>query len=158
MLIASVKFFWATPYAFLFRLDMLEAFVVIQAGGMLGFLFFYSFFSFLLKKIKMVWPLIYYITPRIFKVRFEQWLDMRRYKKLTANKFTRTNKMIARIRKKSGMLGIVVLTPILLSIPLGAFLGRKYFYHKRSFVPWMMLSIFLWGLVSILIFGAFLPH
>ena len=158
LVVASVKFFWATPYAYLLRLDQVETFVMIQLGGILGFLFFYSFFSFILKELKLVWPFIYYITPRIFKVRFEQWLERRRVKKLTANKFTRTNKMIARIRRKYGMFGIVFLTPILLSIPVGALLGTKYFHHKRSFIPSMMLSIFLWGIVSVLFFGIFLDH
>ena len=156
--IASIKFFWATPYAYLFRLNQVETFVMIQLGGLLGFLFFYSFFSFLLKELKLIWPFIYFITPRIFKVRFEQWLDLRRYRKLTANKFTRRNKMIANIRRKYGMAGIVLLTPILLSIPIGALLGPKYFHHRKSFIPWMLLSIVMWSVASILLFGIFLPH
>ena len=158
IVIASVKFFWATPYAYLFHLNPVETFVMIQVGGLFGFLFFYSFFSFLLKELKLIWPLIYYITPRIFKVRFEQWLDLRRYKKLTANKFTGSNKMIVRIRRKYGMLGIVVLSPVILSIPVGAFLGTKYFHHNKNFIPSMLLSIFLWGIVSVLLFGSFLHH
>jgi ABC-type antimicrobial peptide transport system permease subunit len=158
ILLASVKFFWATPYAYFLRLDQVETFVMMQIGGLLGFVFFYYFFSFMLKELRLVWPAIYYITPRIFKVRFEQWLDTRRYRRLTANKFTRRNKMIVKIRQKTGMLGIVILTPIVLSIPLGAFLGTKYFHHKRSFIPWTLLSIFAWGFISVLFFSTFMPH
>ncbi len=158
MVIASVKFFWAAPYAYLFRLTQVETFVFIELGGIFGFLFFYSLFSFLLKELKLIWPLIYFITPRIFKVRFERWLDGRRYRRLTADKFTRRNKMIVRIRKQSGMLGIIILTPIVLSIPVGAFLGTKYFHHKRRFIPLMLLSIFLWGFVSVLVFSTFMSH
>lgn len=158
IVIASVKFFWATPYAYLFKLNQIETIVMIELGGLLGFLFFYAFFGFLLKELKLVWPLIYYITPRIFKVRFEQWLDGRRYKRLTANKFTRRNKLIARIRGKYGMPGIVLLTPVLLSIPFGAFLGIKYFRHRKSFIPWMLISITVWGLFSVLLFSILLPH
>jgi len=156
--IASVKFFWATPYAYLFHLNQIETFVMIQLGGLLGFLFYYSFFSFLLKELKLIWPLIYFITPRIFKVRFEQWRIMRRARRATANKFTRRNKMIARIRRKYGMPGIVLLTPVLLSIPIGALLGTKYFHHRKGFIPWMMLSVFVWGIVSVLLFGSILHH
>lgn len=156
ILIASLKFFWATPYAYLFGLNKVETFVMMEIGGLLGFLFYYSFFSFMLKELKLIWPLIYYITPRIFKLRFEQWLDRRRYRKLTANKFTRSNKMIIRIRRKYGMLGIIVLTPVILSIPVGAFLGTKYFHHNYNFIRSMLLSIFLWGIVSLLLFSTFL--
>ncbi len=156
--IASVKFFWATPYAFFFQLNQMEAFVMIEFGGILGFLFFYAFFSFLLKEIKLLWPLIYFITPPIFKVRFEQWLIRRRKRKLTAKKFTRRNKMIASIRSRFGMPGILILTPVLLSIPVGALLGTKYFHHRKSFIFWMLLSIFIWGIVSVFVFGSFLDH
>ena len=156
IIIASLKFFWATPYAYLFGLNKVETFVMMEIGGLLGFLFFYSFFSFMLKELKLIWPLIYHITPRIFRLRFEQWLDRRRYRKLTANRFTRSNKMIVRIRRKYGMLGIIVLTPIILSIPVGAFLGTKYFHHNYNFIPSMLLSIFLWGIVSLLLFSTFL--
>lgn len=155
-MIASVKFFWATPYAYFFRLNQIETFVMIQLGGLLGFLFFYSFFSFLLKELKLIWPLIYFITPRIFKVRFEQWLIRRRTRRLTAKKFTRKNKMIAKLRRKYGMPGIVLLTPVLLSIPVGAFLGTKYFHHIKGFIPWMLLSIFVWGIISVFLFGTFM--
>lgn len=158
IVIASFKFFWATPYAYLFQLNQLEAFVMIELGGILGFLFFYAFFAFLLKELKLIWPLIYFVTPRIFKVRFEQWVDGRRYRKLTANKFTRRNKFIARVRGRYGMPGMVLLTPVLLSIPLGAFLGIKYFRHRKSFIPWMLLSIAIWGMVSVLFFSIFMPH
>ena len=155
---ASVKFFWATPYAYLLRLNQTEAFVMMQIGGILGFLFFYAFFSFLLKELKLLWPLIYFITPPIFKVRFEHWLTERRIRRLTAKKFTGTNKMIAGIRRKYGMAGIVLLTPVLLSIPIGALLGTKYFHHKKWFIPWMLLSIFIWGIVSVFVFGTFMNH
>jgi hypothetical protein len=158
MVIASIKFFWATPYAYLFRLDRVETFVMVELGGLLGFLFYYALFSFLLKELKLIWPLIYYVTPHIFKVRFEQWRIRRRYRKLMANKFTRTNKMIVDIRRKYGMVGIVLLTPVLLSIPVGALLGTKYFHHRKSFIPWMLLSIFAWGIVSVYFFGTILHH
>ena len=153
ILIASGKYFWATPYAILLKLNVVETIVMIQIGGLLGFLFFYYLFAFLLKEIKLLWPKVYLITPAIFKVRFEQWRIVRRQRKLNAKKFTRTNKMIVRIRERWGMVGIVVLTPVLLSIPVGALIGTKYFRHRHGFIPWMLLSIFIWGIVSVSIFS-----
>jgi hypothetical protein len=158
MVLAGLKFFWTTPYAFLLRLNKVETFVMIELGGILGFLFFYYFFSFVLQRIKLLWPLIFFITPPIFKMQFEQWLDGYRYRRKTANKFTRMNKMIVKTRRRFGMWGIVILTPFLLSIPLGALLGTKYFHHSRSFIPRTLLSIFLWGIVSVMFFGIFLKH
>jgi hypothetical protein len=158
VLIASVKFFWATPYALLFNLNYIETIVMVEIGGLLGFLFYYYFFAFLLKELKLSWPNVYRITPAIFKVGFEQWLTERRKRKLTARKFTRTNKMIVKIRDKWGMIGIIVLTPILLSIPIGALLGTKYFRHIHGFIPWMLVSISLWGIISLLFFSIFADY
>jgi hypothetical protein len=158
VLIASVKFFWATPYALLFKLNYIETIVMVEIGGLLGFLFYYYFFAFLLKELKLFWPNVYRVTPAIFKVSFEQWLTERRKRKLKARKFTRTNKMIVKIRDKWGMIGIIVLTPVLLSIPIGALLGTKYFRHIHGFIPWMMVSISLWGIISLLFFSIFADY
>ncbi len=155
VLIASVKFFWATPYAILFKLNEIETFVMIEIGGILGFIFFYYFFALILKEIKLFWPNVYMVTPAIFRIRFELWLKERREKRLNASKFTRTNKMVVRIRDRWGIVGIVILTPILLSIPLGALIGSKYFRHVHGFIPWMMVSIFLWGIASVMFFSLF---
>lgn len=156
--IASIKYFWATPYAFLFKLNEWETLFCIEVGGILGFLLYYYFFRFLLKELKILWPLVYNITPTLFKVRFELWRDRSRKDRLTRKKFTHTNKIIAKIRRRYGMWGIIVLSPILLSIPIGALLGSKYFTHRHGFIPFMILSISIWGIISVSFFGIFMNH
>lgn len=156
--IASIKYFWATPYAFLFKLNALEALFCIEIGGILGFLLYYYFFRFLLKELKLLWPLVYNITPTLFKVRFELWRKRRQKDRFTRKKFTHTNKIIAKIRRRYGMWGIIVLSPIILSIPLGALLGSKYFAHRHGFIPFMILSISIWGIISVSFFGIFMNH
>ena len=121
-LVASVKYFWATPYSFGLRLNEWETIFFMEAGGILGFLFYYYFFGFLFKELKLLWPVVYNFTPVLFKVRFEMWLVRLRLKRTNARKFTKRNKMIVRMRRRYGMWGLVILSPIILSIPVGAFL------------------------------------
>jgi len=157
-LIASIKYFWATPYSFGLKLNAWETIVVMETGGILGFLFFYFFFGFLFKELKILWPVVYRFTPVLFKVRFEMWLKRHRVRRIYAKKFTSMNKIIVRMRKRYGMWGLVILSPIILSIPVGALLGNKYFRHNHHFIPYMILSILIWGVVSVTLFSTFMHH
>jgi hypothetical protein len=126
--------------------------------GIIGFLLYYYFFRFILKEMAILWPKVYKFTPALFKVRFELWRSRRRQKMLTRRKFTYMNKFIVRIRKRYGMWGIIVLSPVILSIPIGALLGTKYFPHRHSFIPYMILSISVWGVISVALFGVIMGH
>jgi len=157
-LIASVKYFWATPYSFGMKLNEWETIFFLEAGGILGFLFFYYLFGFLFKELKLLWPFVYRFTPVLFKVRFEMWVKRQKSNRINARKFTKRNKMIIQMRKRYGMWGLVILSPIILSIPLGALLGNKYFKHNHQFMPYMILSIVVWGIVSVAFFSTFMNH
>lgn len=155
-LIASVKYFWATPYSFGMKLNGWETLLFMEAGGILGFLFFYYFFGFIFKELKLLWPIVYNFTPVLFKVRFEMWRERRRTQLITARKFTTKNKIIIKIRRRYGMWGLIILSPIILSIPVGALLGNKYFSQNRHFIPYMLISIVIWGFVSVTLFSTFM--
>jgi len=157
-LVASIKYFWATPYSFGMKLNEWETIFFMEAGGILGFLFFYYFFGFLFKELKIMWPAVYRFTPILFKVRFEMWLKRQNTKRIYARKFTKRNKIIVQMRKRYGMWGLVILSPIILSIPVGALLGNKYFRHDHHFIPYMLLSIVIWGVVSVAFFSTFMNH
>ena len=105
-----------------------------------------------------MWPIVYRFTPVLFKVRFEMWIKRRQLKRKYARKFTKKNKMIVRMRRRYGMWGIVILSPVILSIPVGALLGNKYFSHDHHFIPYMLLSIVIWGIVSVSFFSTFMNH
>jgi len=158
ILVASIKYFWATPYSFGLKLNEWETIFFMLTGGVLGFLFYYYFFGFLFKELKLLWPLVYNFTPVLFKVRFEMWLNRRRIKRMFAKKFTNRNKIIIRIRRQYGKWGIVILSPVILSIPVGALLGNKYFKNDRHFIPYMIFSIIIWGIVSVALFSTFMKH
>jgi hypothetical protein len=74
-------------------------------------------------------------------------------RKLTENKikekpkFTFTNKIIVKTKRRLGLLGLAILTPSLLSIPLGVFLGVRYYKDKKKVISYMIISILAWAVV-----------
>jgi hypothetical protein len=140
------------------KLNIWETLILMETGGILGFLFFYYFFGFLFKELKLLWPVVYNFTPVLFKVRFEMWVKRQRENRVFARKFTKRNKMIVRIRDRYGMWGLLILSPVILSIPVGALLGNKYFRHDRHFIPYMIIAIIVWGVISVSFFSTFMKH
>jgi len=57
--------------------------------------------------------------------------------------------MIVKMGKNYGMYSIIILTPILVSLVLGAFLLRKYYSDRREAVPLMIISIIVEGAILI---------
>ncbi len=55
--------------------------------------------------------------------------------------------MIVRLKNNYGLWGIVITTPVLLSIPVGAFLASHYFPRNKRIVSYMLASIVAWGVL-----------
>jgi hypothetical protein len=72
--------------------------------------------------------------------------------------FTRTNKIIVYVKRNFGLPGIALLTPLLLSIPLGSIVAMRYFRHKSKYLvlTWMYAAIVFWS-VSIASWKLFFP-
>lgn len=140
-LLSTVKFvFGAVPMALGFGFSFFEAVVVTSIGGFLGVLSF----TFMSDKIVHA-------------------LQRRRARKLAENpqmekgkKFTRRNRMIVSVKRRFGLIGISILTPLLFSIPLGCFLSVRYFKNKQKIIMYMFASILFWS-VSISSFKLLFP-
>lgn len=65
-------------------------------------------------------------------------------------KFTRSNKLAVRVRRKFGLIGISFLTPILFSPIGGAILALAFRYHKRDIIVNMLVSACVWGVIQCL--------
>ncbi len=49
------------------------------------------------------------------------------------------------MKQRFGLIGISLLTPLLLSIPLGSFLAVRYFKNKQRILIYMFASILFWS-------------
>jgi len=146
ILLASVKYFVTLPYAMIIGLNYQQAVISVLIGGIGGFLFFYY-----LSKRFLVWfdylkPKMCRYIPSFIRLRFQVFCD-RMTIKYPAKIFSRKSRFIAKIKTTYGFWGIIIATPFILTIPLGAFLANKYYSKRRHTVPFMILSIIGWAAV-----------
>lgn len=69
--------------------------------------------------------------------------------------FTPQNRKIIKIKNKFGLTGIALLSPILLSIPLGAFLAEKFFKNKTKIILYLNAASLFWFIIIYLLMKFF---
>ena len=155
-LLATVKYVITFPYALLIGLDFQQTLIAVTLGGIAGFFFFYHLSGFASKWLHRHKAFIRKHTPFLIRVKYRQLIAWR--KKVTGERiFSKRNRFIAGFRAKFGLIGIVILSPIVLSIPIGAFLLNKYYSKHKMAKPYMVLSIVSWTAVFIA-FALIFPH
>ncbi len=78
----------------------------------------------------------------------DKWFASKHPKKV----FTKFNRRVIRIKHRFGLLGIAILTPIFLSIPIGAFLAERFYKDKKKVILYLGLSSVFWCIVLYFIF------
>lgn len=58
--------------------------------------------------------------------------------------FTKFNRRVIRIKHRFGLTGIAILTPIFLSIPIGAFLAERFYKDKKKVILYLSVSAIAW--------------
>ena len=147
-LLASVKYVLTFPFAILIGLNIQQTIISVTLGGIVGFFFFYHFSGFAIKNFHHLKTFLKKYIPHSLRIQYRSLAIWRR--KLTSERvFSRRNRFIARFRAKFGLPGIVILSPIVLSIPIGAYLLHKYYSKHKFAMPYMVLSILSWTAVFI---------
>ncbi len=129
-LLSTVKFvLGSVPLALGFGFSFLKSLLVTTAGGFLGVFIFVNTSEYILNK----------------------WHERKKIKKkITPFKknFTRKNKLIVRTKRRFGLTGIALLTPLLLSIPIGSFIALRYFKNKHKVLVYLFGSVVFWSASS----------
>lgn len=135
--LSAIKFGLAgVPTAVFADFSFFKAVTVTSCGGFTGTILFTYLSDWLIRQSKKV-------NEKYFK------------KKNNVKKFTRKNKIIVLVKKKFGLTGIVVITPLILSIPLGCFIAVRYFSDKKKIVTYMFISIFIQAIVLFVFYHYF---
>jgi hypothetical protein len=146
ILVSSVKFLISFPMTIGYEFDFMQTFILTSIGGILGVLFF----AFLTTPIVCLWD---YITdktkgcnkpakfiPPEFEYENEPVLVRKRI-------FTKKNKRIVKLKLNYGLLGIAIVTPAIISIPIGTFVAVRFYPNKKSTVPYLLISVICWALL-----------
>jgi hypothetical protein len=61
--------------------------------------------------------------------------------------FTRTNKMIVKIKRRFGLAGIAFVTPCIISIPAGTLVAVAFYRKRKPILLYLFVSLLLWSIV-----------
>ena len=121
--LSAVKFLAGAPLALGYGYNLLQTFIIITIGGWIGVLTF-SFFG----------------------AKIDTYFDKRSEKKHT-KKFTLKNKLIVKVRRATGMIGIVAITAPIISIPVGVLISARMFTDKKKLLTYHLIAIPIWGVI-----------
>ncbi|MGE0566477.1 MAG: hypothetical protein AB7O73_00895 [Bacteroidia bacterium] len=119
----------------LFKFDFLKVSIVAISGGIFGTIMFSSFSA----KIIEWWERYKNASNKLSKKRT----------------FTKTNRRIIKLKNSFGLVGISLLSVLLLSIPLGSFLGVRFYKDKWKVILFMSGAVIIWNFVLYLVFFFF---
>ncbi|MBL0310883.1 MAG: hypothetical protein IPP77_14800 [Bacteroidetes bacterium] len=81
---------------------------------------------------------------------FLQDYVVQKYPERFGKKFTATNRFLVRVKRRFGLNGIAVLTPIALSIPVGVMFALTFTHDKKKILVSMIVSLLFWAAVLFL--------
>jgi len=133
ILSSSVKFAMTFPLAvFQFKFSFAETVLWTNIGGVIGI----YFFAFLSDKLIAWWQ-------KKFRKKKKQAVAGESRKKI----FTKKNRRIVNIKQRYGLPGIALITPLLLSIPVGTFLMVRYYQRSRFKFVALIASNMIWSII-----------
>jgi len=145
--LAMIKYFYAPLYGVAIGMGFWENFFSLITGGTLAFTIYYYFSDIVLVYSKYFNPFFVKVIPVSWQRAAIRRKVRRRIKRKNRRKFTWRTKFMVKLRRGYGMWGIILLTPVLLSLPIGAFLLRKYYREDRLSFPLMITSIVVEGFI-----------
>ncbi len=131
--LSTVKFFFMLFSAFAMGLSFWEALIATVGGGIFGVVSFYYLSGLIIRLFSKI---------TIFKFKKKE----KKPKKV----FSKKNRLIVKTKLTYGLIGIAALTPVLLSIPVGVFIIRKYYGNNRFALPVTCLGIIIWSVAVLL--------
>jgi hypothetical protein len=149
LFLSTVKYFYTPFYAHMIGLDFWSTLISMLVGGVIGFLIYYHISKIVIISTRHLKPLASIVLPSQLQNRYRRYRHRRRLRRKNKKKFTWRNRMLIKLGKNYGMYTIVIFTPILISLILGAFLLRKYYSDRREAVPLMIVSIILEGAILV---------
>ena len=145
-LLATVKYFYTPLYAYLTGLGLYESIITMVSGGITSFLVFYYISHFIIISTKYVGPVARKVAPNPWLRKLQERRERKRLSRQPKRKFSKRNRMIIKF-KRVGVWAIILTTPIFLSIPLGAFLLRKYYARNKMAAFLTIIAIAVEGII-----------
>ncbi|PKP21327.1 MAG: hypothetical protein CVU05_07045 [Bacteroidetes bacterium HGW-Bacteroidetes-21] len=138
-LISTVKFVFSFPLAAGFNFDFLLTFLVTTTGGVAG-IFFFAFIS---KELILFWN---WVVNKYSKKKDISQVEKTENTVIKPTPISRKRKYV-RWKNGIGLYGISLLTPLIISIPIGTFLIVRFYGRTWYNLMIMCGFVVLWSLV-----------
>jgi len=129
--LSTVKFLFAPGTAIASGLSPVQTIFITSSGGITGITFFYFFGHWVFQQI-----------------------DAWRYRNLSMKErriFTKRNRYIVKFKLSFGLIGLILVTPAILSIPIGSVVAAKFYYDNRYTYPLLVASTIIWSVALTLL-------
>ncbi|MBT7622439.1 MAG: hypothetical protein HN593_08420 [Lentimicrobiaceae bacterium] len=150
LFLSTIKYFYTPIYAHIIGLDFWTTLITMISGGIMGFLIYYHFSKIIIISTKHINPKLKKVLPKGFIEYYQKYNARRKIKRQNKKLFTRRARMMVKFGNNYGMITLIVLTPVLVSLILGAFLLRRYYSHRPEAVPLMILAIIIEGCLLVI--------
>lgn len=131
VILSATKFLTAPITSLNIGFGYLETLLITTIGGIIGVVFFYYLsagIAFMFSKLMGIFI-------------------KKQKKSATKKKFTWKNKLIVRVKREYGLIGLAAITPIFLSIPLGTFLAARFFRDQKKVLTYLAASVLVWSVI-----------
>lgn len=108
--------------------NYIESVIMLISGGFTGILFFYYFSNWI-------------------NIMISKFFQKKKKKQVFSKKVRR----FINIKNKYGLLGIALITPVIISIPVGSFIASRFFSKKKHTLLTMFAGVVFWALLLPLI-------
>ena len=132
ILLSTVKFFFVpTLTIHVHHYSFFTSVIINSIGGIIGSTFFFK--------------TSYYFVQRSIKKRKKAIEEGRAKPK---RRFTKMNRFIVYTKKTMGMYGLALITPAIISIPIGSAIAAKYYHLKpKKMLGLIYVSSIIWAFI-----------
>jgi ABC-type antimicrobial peptide transport system permease subunit len=130
LILSATKFLTAPITSLNIGFNYIQTLIITTIGGIFGVLVFY------------------YLSNGLAFIFYKIAAKLNGVKKPKEKKvFTWKNKMIVKTVRQYGLLGVALLTPVILSIPLGTFIAARYFHNQAQVLKYLSASVIFWSVI-----------
>jgi len=115
----------------LYEFSYEKAFICTAVGGFIGV----TVFFFISEPVLKLWMKV---EAKIFS----------KISRMRGQDFLREGSFIKKVIEKYGLIGLAILTPSVLSFPLGMFLAKRFFTGNAKILILMYLSSLIWAAIG----------
>jgi len=117
-------------------LTFIETYMVCVAGAIFSAaIFYYSSEFFMIRAHKKRKEMIRYSVENNIPLKFKP-------------RFTKTNKLVVKMKRRLGIVGISMYAPLFLSVPIGSIITAKFYGKDRRTFPLIVFGMFINGAIT----------